>query len=334
MSVPLSMPREVWMTSFWGFDPSLWGGVGFTQAHDRDNFLKAAPAGSLLAIYVTKHKGPEEMRGKLVGILEITHETGSMKDFTSPLEWAKAEQDAGVKGKWVYGVRASRAWEIVEEDWGDVDIRFPLTYAKNNKQLIGSRGVPVAPGERSKIYDLWVREVPVYGQEWLSSDRLEPLKEALRPSGAIPPSKNPITIREADGPKRLYVLRLRGNYGHFLGRHPDQLADHHVIKVGFSKCPQNRCKQIQSAYPACEFRWEVVWQHPEPSAAPYPNAEVAIAGEDAMKKRLAQEGESLGGEFFLVDDGLFVRTRSIGRFGAEGRMKQLGLQPVAVESKP
>lgn len=329
MSDEVPENREVWLTSFWGFNPSLWGGVGFTKAHDRENFLREAPAGSLLAIYVTKHKGPVEMRGKLVGFLEITHDKGSMKDFTSPLEWVQAERDAGVKGKWVYGVRASRAWEVVEEDWVDVDAFFPITYAQHNKQLIGSKGAPVAREERQKIYDLWVREVPVYGRDWINDERIAPLKEALRPSNAVPPSQVPTMMKEADGPKRLYVLRLEGNYSHFLGRSPDELVGHHIVKVGFSKSPLNRCRQIQSAYPSCQFRWEVAWQHPEISDPPYPNADVAIAGEDAMKKRLAEEGESLGGEFFLIDDGLFVRTRSIGRYGADERLKVLGLQRVA-----
>lgn len=27
--------RSVWLTSFWGFDPDKWGGVGFTQERDR-----------------------------------------------------------------------------------------------------------------------------------------------------------------------------------------------------------------------------------------------------------------------------------------------------------
>lgn len=318
--------RELWLTSFWGFGPSTWGGVGFTRRSDRDKYLQASPPGSLLAIYVTKNKGPEAMRGKLAGFLEITHETGPMQAFTSPLAWAQSEQDAGVKGKWVYGVRASRAWELVETDWVDVETIFPLTYAANNKQLIGSKGVPVVAEERGKIYDLWVREVPVYGREWFETEHMGPFSEALHPSNAVTPSKQPTMMKEADGPKRLYVLRLEGNYAHFLGLPSEELIDHHVIKVGFSKSPMDRCKQIQSAYPECQFRWTVAWQHPEPADEAYPNAEVAIAGEDAMKKRLAIEGKSLGGEFFLVDDNLFVRTRSIGKFGADEKLKALGLK--------
>ena len=325
--------RELWLTSFWGFDPSTWGGIGFTQEYARASFLQAAPAGSLIAIYVTKHKGPEEMRGKLVGFFEMTHDTGSMQSFTSPLDWAQGEREAGVKGKWAYGIHASRAWEVVEEDWADVETIFPLTYAQHNKQIIGANGVPVFAEERAKIYDLWVREVPVYGRGWFNSEHLGPFREVFRPSNAVPPSQSPTLMKEADGPKRLYVLRLEGNYAHFLGRPEDELVDHHVVKVGFSKSPIDRCRQIQSAYPKCQFRWTVAWQHPDPADEAYPNAEVAIAGEDEMKKRLAEEGESLGGEFFLVDDGLFVRTRSIGRFGADEKQKALGLQPVAPSEK-
>lgn len=322
MDAPFS-GRSLWLTSFWGFDPSLWGGVGFTDRADRAAFLRRAPAGSLLAIYVTRHRGPETMRGKLVGFLETTNEVWPMKDLTSPLEWAKAEQDAGRKGKWAHGVRASRAWEIVEEDWQDVEALFPKTYAAHNKQLIGAKGVPVVDAERDNILGLNVREVPVYGQGWLESTYIAPLKTILEPSKAIPPSQHPVMMREADGPKHLYILRLDGNYAHFLGREPEVLVDHHLIKVGFSKSPLNRCKQIQSAYPDCRFNWQVHWVHPAVGAEPYPNAAVAIAGEDAMKKRLAEEGESLGGEFFLVEDGLLFRIGSVGKFASDAKALEL-----------
>ena len=43
-----------------------------------------------------------------------------------------------------------------------------------------------------------------------------------------------------------------------------------------------------------------------------------VAGEDAMKKRLVEDGaEVLGGEFFLADDGLIYRTWAAGNNAAK-----------------
>lgn len=283
-------------------------------------------------IYVTKQKGPEAQRGKLVGFLEITHEVGPMQDFTSPVEWVAAEKEAGKKGKWVFGVKASRAWVVVEEDWRDVDVIFPETYAAHNKQLIGSKGVPLSADEMNSLGELNVREVSVFGRAEISSEWIGPLKDALRPSRGVPQSQRPVLHKEADGPKRLYILTLEGNQAHFLARSADSLADQLIVKVGFSVSPDDRRKQIQSAYPEkCAFRWVVTWQHPPPEQPAYPNADVATAGENAMKKRLAEDGECIGGEFFLADDNLLVRTKSIGKVAADQKMASLQLQPVATE---
>lgn len=316
--------RQLWLTSFWGFDPDLWGGAGFTKEHDRARFLREAGDGALLAIYVTKHKGPEEQRGKLVGFMEMTAQVGPMQSFTSPTEWAAAERDAGRKGKWVFGVRASRAWEIVEEDWQRIESIFPETYAGHNKQQIGARSVAISIGERANVADLTVRELSVYGQDGSDSEYLQPLSQALSPSKGVTPSTVPHMVKEADGPKYLYILRLEGDYSAYLGRSNSEVSDKHIIKVGFSKSPLNRRRQIQNAYPRGKFNWVVAKQHPKVGCEAYPNALIALAGEDAMKKRIVEEGgECLGGEFFFVSDNIFERAISVGKFVADQKLAKL-----------
>jgi hypothetical protein len=98
-----------------------------------------------------------------------------------------------------------------------------------------------------------------------------------------------------------------------------------IVKVGFSRSPLSRRDQIQSAYPSGAYKWEVLYPREMPDEPPYPNAQVAIAGEDAMKARLVKDGaESLGGEFFLADEGLVIRTWSAGKFAADEEMKMPG----------
>ena len=95
------------------------------------------------------------------------------------------------------------------------------------------------------------------------------------------------------------------------------MKDKAVIKVGFSRSPLTRRDQIQRAYPQGAFKWEVVKPQDSAAPAPYRNARIAIAGEDAMKARLVDDGaESLGGEFFLVEDWLMHTTWAAGQFAA------------------
>jgi hypothetical protein len=309
--------RQAWLTSFWGFDPASWGCIGFADEARRTRYLNNSSPGTLVAIYVTKGKGPANMRGKVVGVLEISHETDHAQKFISGDRWAEKERDPDSRGKWLYAVKATRAWRVVPEDYVPVEELLPQAYNSSHPEFIGASGVPVPADEAANLYELDVYEVPVYGQTGPVDSTIQTLETALSPSRAVRPASQPYWVGETDGPKHLYVLRLTGNIAAYLGRSPNRVEDQHIIKVGFSKSPQARRDQIQSAYPRGSFVWEVFKPSPQPDDAPYANAEIAIAGEDAMKKRLVEDGaEVLGGEFFLADDNLLYRTWAAGNNAA------------------
>lgn len=310
--------RQAWLTSFWGFDPASWGCIGFADEARRTRYLNNSKPGTLVAIYVTKGKGPENMRGKVVGVLEISHEIGHARAFISADRWAEKERDPDSRGKWLHAVKSTRAWRVVPEDYVPVEELFPQAYSSSHPEFIGASGVPIPADEAAKLFQLDVYEVSVYGQTEPVDPTIQTLESALSPSRAVRPASRPYWVGETDGPKHLYILRLTGNIATYLGRSPDSVEDQHIIKVGFSKSPQARREQIQSAYPRGSFIWEVFKPSPQPDNAPYANAEFAIAGEDAMKKRLVEDGaEVLGGEFFLADDNLVYRTWAAGNNAAK-----------------
>lgn len=310
--------RDVWLTSFWGFDPDDWGCIGFADENKRTRYLRNSTPGSLVAIYVTKGKGPDLMRGKVVGVLEISHEVGHARDFISGDRWAEKERDPDSRGKWLFAVRATRAWKIVPEDWKRVEDLMPLAYGSAHPEFIGSSGVVVSPEEAGALLQLDVFEVPVYGQAREVDATIQTLASALSPSRAVPPATAPYWVGETDGPKHLYILELSGDIAAYLGRPKADVEGRSIIKVGFSKSPLARRDQIQSAYPAGQFHWTVRLPKISTDPAPYPNASVAIVGEDAMKKRLVDsEAEVLGGEFFLADEWLILKTWSAGQYAAE-----------------
>jgi hypothetical protein len=313
--------REIWLTSFWGFEPGDWGCIGFADETRRTRYMRQSKPGTLVTIYVTKGKGPNEMRGKVVGVLEISHQAGHAKDFISGDRWAEKEKDPESKGKWLFAVRATRAWRIIPEDWRPVDELLPDAYASANAEFIGSSGVRLSKVEAEKLLQLDVYEVPVYGQESRVDGAIRTLATALAPSRAVPPASEPYWVGETDGPKHLYILQLEGDVAAYLGRPIDQIDGMSIIKVGFSKSPLSRRDQIQSAYPRGQFKWTVRFPAHIPDVAPYPNAEIAIVGEDAMKTRLVDEGaEVLGGEFFLAEEWLVHNTWSAGKFAAESAL--------------
>lgn len=310
--------RHVWLTSFWGFDPDGWGCIGFADEARRSRFLKQAPAGTLVAIYITKGRGPRDMRGNVVGVLEISNIAGHAKEFISGDQWAEKENDPEARGKWLYAVQATRAWRIIPEDWKRVDDLFPSTYGRYHPEFIGASGAEVTDEEAERLLQLDVTEVTVYRQAREIDPTIRTLDASLVPSRAVLPASKPYWVGETDGPKHLYILELTGGVSDYLGLDPDVVEGKSIIKVGFSKSPLTRRDQIQSAYPDGRFKWEVIRPTTIPEKAPYSNARVAVAGEDAMKQRLVeQKADSLGGEFFLVDEGLVPTVWHAGRYAAE-----------------
>jgi hypothetical protein len=316
--------RDIWLTSFWGFEPESWGCIGFAMKTMRDHFVRRTKPGVIVAIYVTKGKGLERERGKILGFLEISHQEGHVRDFIAGDRWAIKESDPTSRGKWQYSLRATRAWRVAKEDQKPIDELLPETYGGSNAQFIGSRGVPVDAREVSNLLRLTVYEVPVYGQIGQIKSAVQTFANSLKPTNAVLPAQEPYWVGETDGPKHLYILQLSGNLAGYLGRRADDLEEMMIVKVGFSKSPLSRRDQIQSAYPLGAYKWEVLYPQKMPNEPPYQNAEIAIAGEDAMKARLVKDGgESLGGEFFLADEGLVIRTWNAGKFAADEEMKKL-----------
>jgi len=310
------------LTSFWGFNPDSWGCIGFATKPKLDYFLKRTKSGVIVAIYVTKGKGQEQERGKVVGFLEVSHQSGHAKNFISGDQWAIKERDPASRGKWLFALKVTRAWKVVEEERQSINSLLPKTYSSAHPEFIGSQGVPVAAHEVEKLLNLTVYEVPVYGQKSKIDSKIESFENVLRPSLAVYPAKEPYWVGETDGPKHLYILKLSGNLESYLGRSESELENKIIVKVGFSRSPLTRRDQIQAAYPSGMYKWEVLYPEKIPIEPPYPNAEVAIAGEDAMKARLTKDGgEPLGGEFFLADEGLVIRTWHAGKFEAEAKLK-------------
>lgn len=146
----------------------------------------------------------------------------------------------------------------------------------------------------------------------------EEVARALRVSKAIRPATELYFVGETDGPKYLYILRLEGDVAAWLGRSAVDVAGKSIIKVGFSKNPASRRDQIQAAYPVGKFQWRVLFPKPPIGEPPYKNADVAIAGEDAMKEYLGKDlRQRLGGEFFVADDAEIERAWAFGAAASE-----------------
>lgn|SRR5690606_24274835 len=162
---PVSPVPDVWLTSFWGYDPATWGCVGFTYESERRNYLDNSTDGSLFAVYVTGNPARPEsagMHGNVVGIMEMSRTTGFAEDFIAPEQLARMHAQISA-GKWRYSVKVRRAWRIVPEEWTAVAEVAPLSYRPGLGRHISRRGVRLHPSEAERMLRFTLEEVDVFG---------------------------------------------------------------------------------------------------------------------------------------------------------------------------
>jgi len=294
-AIDLELP-EVWLTSFYGFAPQYWGLLGFTYEKDRDNFIRDSKPGALIVCYGTKslEKG---MAGRVLGIQQVSHKVGDAKEFIAPAQWLEKVEE--FPDKWNFGVECTRAWEIPEEWRPSIEEFANVTYSHDNAQTIARRCKRLTRAEAAKILDLTLREVPVYGGNPVEilPPTIGPV--ALKTSKAGPVSQQPFMVREAEGPKHLYVLSLNGDISPFFD---GKIKCRKIVKVGFSVSPETRKMAFNAALPGDRIKWEVCRTTYEEDYAPLESSKPALAGEKAMKDFLEKNTKSLGGEFFLAND--------------------------------
>lgn len=307
-------PPNVWLTSFYGFAPDIWGFIGWTKSGQRERFIKQSKPGALMVVYGTKgdETHPDE-QGKLLGIYECSHKTGQSSEFLDPVALARLRRE-GRSERWRDAIQCTRAWEIAEDERPYVDDFAHLSYSKSKWREIGSQGVALQREEAEKLLNLTVTEVPIYKGSHITDSAPTTLKDVLTPSQAGPNATRDYTVSvEPDSPKSLYIFKLNGDVANYLNENPDNVSDKMIVKVGLSKSPAARLKQLQSSLPAGAYHWEILRSTVLDGDDMYSCFDVAVAGEDKMKLVLDEYGRSLGGEFFLADIGMILRAWVTGK---------------------
>lgn len=296
-------PPNVWLTSFDGFGPEEWGFIGFANEAHRARFLRETRPGVIVLIWASS-RALRVDRGRIVGIVQCSHETGRALDFMPRTTHAAKQADAKTRDRWDFAVRIVRAWRIEPSHRRKIAEFAPKTYftsaGTDRATFLGSQGDRLAPDEAAKLLQLTVEEVNVYGQPPVGSNARGLLEAVLKPSKPGPVSQMGYWSEPAEGPKHLYVLKLTGQASTFLN---DASAHGSVIvKPGFSGDPQVRCAGLNAAFPAsAAFRWIVHSSTGKAGLDPFPSSVEAKIGEAAMQGFICQAGgRSLGDEFFLI----------------------------------
>lgn len=304
MEALTASPPNAWLTSFYGFKPEEWGFLGFTDEERRRSFIEKSEPGVLVAIYGAGEASDDEL-GRIIGVLQCSHELGNAEAFCSPVRWKRKQADPTRARKWNYAVKATRAWRVTPETRMDVRQFAPDATKNGAWQHIGARGERLTPREALNILKLDLQECSVYGENPVIESLPGSARQVLAPSKAGPVSQKPFLTQESEGPKHLYILALKGDTDAFLGKPANGKL---IVKAGFSKSPKTRRDDHNRALPEeCAFGWEILKCGVSAGHEPYPSSAHAKAGERRIQEVLCTPGgRSLGGEFFLAERELIV----------------------------
>lgn len=279
----------------------------------RTGFLNKSKPGALVVIYAAG-QAPADLRGKVLGVQQVSHRIGTKWDFLAPERIDVERADPERQDKWLHAIKLIRGWRVPPECRPTIEAFASETYSAKNSRAIGAMGMRLTQAEARRVLDLNLVEIPVFGGEPIEPQLPGPASQVLSPSRPGPVSQFGYMVREAEGPKHLYVLRLNGDADSFLGYASKGRT---IVKVGFSVSPQTRCDAHNKALPACAFNWALRNSTYVEMREPFPSSKHALAGEQVMKDMLANDGKSLGGEFFLADQHAIDRAWNAAIHAAE-----------------
>lgn len=295
-------PDSIWdnaftvhITSFWGWTPESWGTVGYTLSGRRETVLRETTDPFIMVVYVTRSApaASKDLRGKIAGFYLVSHEIGHRDKFTAPKHHNRNPD------KWQYSLRALRAFSFLPEYRLDIDDYDP-TMAERARS-VAANGEVVPNNLVERIRNLPYVEVPVYGGADITNAVIHAPSSGtgmVRP-GPVNRSGYYVDGEPPETEKELYALRLSGDMDVFLG---EPARGRRIYKIGLSMSPKTRLEALRRSLPKGTFGWDLSISTRSKFSKPYPNFEMAVAGENVLKKVLARKGTWLGGEFYAATD--------------------------------
>lgn len=301
---------SVLLTSFWGWAPESWGMVSFAWDGRRNTVISETTDPFIALIYITKNAPIEDksLRGKVMGFYLCSHSKGHRDEFTHVSHHSR-EPD-----KWWYGLKAIRAFSFHKDHLMTIDEFDPTLSKEQRNQAVGTHGEILSDLQNwQKLKDVPFKEVPCFDahvNEDFTHDPWEPANKGMVGAGPNNNGGYYVPPKSSDLPRQLYVLRLRGNTDHFLGK-PSK--GHFIHKIGLSVAPSDRQSAFNKALPEGAFVWETILTTRRDGDDQIFSFNAAVAGETAMKKQLSQNGKWLGEEFYLAEDAAIQAAWNIGR---------------------
>lgn len=176
---------NIWLRSFFGFNPEEDGYIGWSQESGRNHVIGKIAPGDLMMIYGagSEHTDPSQ-KLRIVGFLQIDPQPIRDVDKASPKGMERKRRN-GWEDKWTYALPVRRAWRVNSPARLD-QIAFK-TYKPEKGRSIAAWSPALEPEEIERAAGLRVTEVPVFGEAPMVGGLVDrPLAEAFTFGGSDP----------------------------------------------------------------------------------------------------------------------------------------------------
>ncbi len=305
---PLLTNSSVWITSFWGWSPENWGGVGFSKEGRLNTISEKTTSPFLMVIYVTENtpeKHFKHLAGKVVGYYELSHQRVMKENIVTPHFYNRADPE-----KWRYSFKALRAWTIPEEFMPSIRDFYPDIHEKGLAQSVSTWAAELPEKQSKLLSTIPCRLIDVYPQN--GDSVVHPIElptSHKKYVGGGAGRRRGYTVGEPqETEKELYLLKLSGDASKFL--HKD-IGKKSIYKIGLSMSPTSRQSALNKSFPKITeglntaFHWELYKTSTGSGYNKFPDFKSAENAERAVKKYLALESknsEYLGGEIYATDE--------------------------------
>ncbi|WP_282603074.1 GIY-YIG nuclease family protein [Paracoccus sp. PARArs4] len=249
MSNGLPDGKRIRSRSFYGFSPEEDGYVGWSNATDRDAYLRKLNDGDLIMIYgVSTSETKKAERSYVLGSLEIEARAILDEDKASDVGMAR-KRDRGWLGRWSHAIPVRRAWRT-EEKLLISQIAY-RSYRAEAGRALAVHGAELDEDEIEQAMKIRVRAVNVFGEPPVEIQQAEavPFGNVFKPSRAFPGSHGERTAIYEDGNTYVYLAVFDG-YGHAPLDRRREFGDKSVaMKIGVSNDVKRRLSELNDGIP-------------------------------------------------------------------------------------
>lgn len=172
---------NIWLRSFFGFNPEEDGYIGWTKEANRKHVIDKIAPGDLMMIYGAGSGSTASSDIlRVLGFLQIDPTPIRDTDKASERGLERKRQN-GWTDKWTYALPVCRAWRVTQT--ARLDQVASETYQPEKGRSIAAWSPQISEKDLQRALDLRVTEVPVFGELPLVGGVVDqPLRDAFRQS--------------------------------------------------------------------------------------------------------------------------------------------------------